>query len=311
MGEIVVVGSANEDLVVKAPRLPRPGETVLGDGLQAFFGGKGANQAVAAHRAGGGKARVAFLGKVGADSRGDRYAEYLKSEGVDVSYLRQEEGVPTGAALIVVGPEGENLITVAPGANMRLSTRDIEAAREVIRRARVVLAQLEVPQETVEAAFEEALRAGAMTLLNPAPVPAGGFSKGLLPLTRVLVPNRVEAEALTGLALGSVEAAEAACDSLRNSGPEKVVITLGGDGAAFAGPEGSGHVQPPRVEAVDTTGAGDAFCGALAAGLAEGKDLSAAVRFACAAGALCCTVRGAQPSLPSRRGIESLLGRIG
>ncbi|MFQ5913414.1 MAG: ribokinase [Nitrospinota bacterium] len=307
--DIVVIGSANEDLVVRAHRLPRPGETVLGGELQEFFGGKGANQAVAAHRAGGGGARVVFLGKLGADGRGDRYARYLESEGLDVSALRREKNTPTGVALIVVGPDGENLITVAPGANMRLSPGDIEGFKRAIQGAHVVLAQLEVPRETVESAFRRAARAGVRTLLNPAPAPEGGLSDELLSLTRVLIPNRPEAGAFTGIEIASAEKAEAACKALRESGPESVVITLGGDGAAFAGPEGFGHIQPPCVGVVDTTGAGDAFCGALAVGLAEGEDLPAAVRFACAAGALSCTVRGAQPSLPSRGRIESLLAQ--
>lgn len=305
--DIVVVGSANEDLVVQAPRLPRLGETVLGGDLQEFFGGKGANQAVAAHRAGGGSVRVALLGKLGADGRGDRYAAYLRSEGLEVSALRREAGAPTGVALIVVGPDGENLIAVAPGANARLSPRDIGESEAILRGARLVLAQLEVDRKAVESAFRLAADAGARTILNPAPAPGEGVSRALLSLTGVLVPNRVEAEALTGLQIDSVEAAGSACAALRGSGVKEAVITLGGEGAVFEGPEGSGHIRPPRVAVVDTTGAGDAFCGALAVGLAEGMGLRDAVRFACAAGALSCTVRGAQPSLPTRERIESLL----
>ncbi|MFQ5692656.1 MAG: ribokinase, partial [Nitrospinota bacterium] len=267
--------------------------------------------AVAARRAGGGSLGVAFLGKVGADERGDRCANRLESEGLDVSTLRREAGVPTGVALIVVGPEGENLIAVAPGANARLSPGDVEAEGRAIAGARLVLAQLEVPQETIASAFRRAVKAAVKTVLNPAPAPAVEFSENLLSLTDVIVPNRVEAEALTGLEIGSIEMARAACAVLHNSGVGEVVITLGEEGAVFTGPEGSGHVRAPRVEVVDTTGAGDAFCGALAVGLSEGKDLAGAVRFACAAGALCCTVEGAQPSLPVREDIESLLARSG
>ncbi len=307
--EIVIVGSANEDLVVRAARLPRPGETVLGGGLREFFGGKGANQAIAAHRAGGGLG-VAFVGMLGSDGRGDKYADYLEAEGLDVSMLGRAKDSPTGVALIVVGPDGENLITVAPGANAHLSPADIEKARDAIRGARVVLAQLEVPLETVEAAFRTAARAGVRTLLNPAPAPEK-LPKGLLARTDVIIPNRSEAEALTGVAIPSVEAAGAACAALRDAGAGSVVTTLGEEGAVFSGPEGGGHLRPPGVDAADTTGAGDAFCGALAARLAEGRSLSDAVRFACAAGALACTVRGAQPSLPAGDRIESLAARMG
>jgi ribokinase len=307
--EIVIVGSANEDLVVRAARLPRPGETVLGGGLGEFFGGKGANQAVAAHRAGGGLG-VAFVGKLGLDGRGDKYADYLEAEGLDVSMLGRAKDSPTGVALIVVGPDGENLITVAPGANAHLSPADIEKAKDAIRGARVVLAQLEVPLETVEAAFRIAARAGVRTLLNPAPAPEKP-PKGLLARTDVIIPNRSEAEALTGVAIPSVEAAGAACAALRDAGAGSVVTTLGEEGAVFSGPDGVGHQSPPGVDAADTTGAGDAFCGALAARLAEGRPLSDAVRFACAAGALACTVRGAQPSLPAGDRIESLAARMG
>jgi ribokinase len=307
--EIVIVGSANEDLVVRAARLPRPGETVLGGGLREFFGGKGANQAVAAHRAGGGLG-VAFVGKLGSDGRGDKYADHLEAEGLDVSMLGRAKDSPTGVALIVVGPDGENLITVAPGANAHLSPADIEKAKDAIRGARVVLAQLEVPLETVEAAFRIAARAGVRTLLNPAPAPEK-LPKGLLARTDVIIPNRSEAEALTGVAIPSVEAAGAACAALRDAGAGSVVTTLGEEGAVFSGPEGAGHLRPPGVDAADTTGAGDAFCGALAACLAEGRSLSDAVRFACAAGALACTVRGAQPSLPAGDRIESLAARMG
>jgi ribokinase len=247
---------------------------------------------------------------LGSDGRGDKYADYLEAEGLDVSMLGRAKDSPTGVALIVVGPDGENLITVAPGANAHLSPADIEKAKDAIRGARVVLAQLEVPLETVEAAFRIAARAGVRTLLNPAPAPEK-LPKGLLARTDVIIPNRSEAEALTGVAIPSVEAAGAACAALRDAGAGSVVTTLGEEGAVFSGPEGGGHLRPPGVDAADTTGAGDAFCGALAARLAEGRSLSDAVRFACAAGALACTVRGAQPSLPAGDRIESLAARMG
>jgi ribokinase len=291
--------------------LPQPGETVLGGEFSEFFGGKGANQAVAAHRAGGGRESVAFLGKIGTDDRGNRYADYLKSEGLDTSALGREEETPTGVALIVVDPAGENLIAVAPGANARLSAEDVTTSQEVIHGARVLLAQLEVPEQTVETAFRLGAGSGAKTLLNPAPAPPGGVPKDLLSMTDVLIPNRVEAEALTGVQIDSTKAAEAACAALHTAGVKTVVITLGEEGVVFSGPKGSGHVPRFPVEAVDATGAGDAFCGALAAALGEGRDLLQAVRFAAAAGALACTVPGAQPSLPFRERIDALLAGNG
>ncbi len=300
--EIVVIGSANLDRVVEAPRLPMPGETVLGGEYREFFGGKGANQAVAARKAAGASLRAAFAGKIGTDAGGEKYVRYLEAEGLDLTFLAKDENAPTGVALIVVDPGGENQIAVAPGANARFSPQDMEAAGEWIRGARILLAQLEVPLETVRTAFRLGREAGVRTVLNPSPALPGAELEELLGWTDLVVLNRGEAEALAGRPADSAGPAREACEILAAMGPEGVVITLGGDGAVFSGPRGSGH-----VEVRDTTGAGDAFCGALAVALSEGGDLETAVRFASAAAALACTVPGAQPSLPIRPDIDKML----
>ena len=307
MAEIVVIGSANLDLVVRVPELPREGETRLGDAIEEFFGGKGANQAVAAWRAlGPGRGTVAFIGKVGEDAHGERYRAFLSSEGIDTSGLMRTGEAPTGVALIMVDNAGRRLIAVAPGANARLSPPEVEARRGLFLDARVCLAQLEVPLEAVAAAFRMARDGGALTLLNADPVPPRPFPalEELLGLCDGLILNASEALALLGR--GTVNM-EKACSALRGLGPQTVVITLGEEGAIYETGEGSGRVRPPPVHAVDTTAAGDAFCGALAASLAQGETWKEAVPFACAAGALACTVRGAQPSLPREGEIRRLL----
>lgn len=305
--EIVVIGSANLDRVVQVPRLPMPGETVLGGEYREFFGGKGANQAVAARRAAGASLRAAFAGKIGTDPGGAKYVRYLEAEGLALTFLAKDESAPTGVALITVDPGGENQIAVAPGANARISPQDMEAAGEWIRGARTLLAQLEIPLETVRTAFRLGREAGVRTVLNPAPASPGARLEELLGWTDLVVPNRGEAEALAGRPVDSAESAREVCGILAAMGPEDVVITLGGDGAVFSGPQGSGHVESVAVEVRDTTGAGDAFCGALTVALTEGGDLETAVRFASVASALACTVPGAQPSLPIRPDIDKML----
>ena len=196
--EIVVIGSANLDRVVEAPRLPMPGETVLGGEYREFFGGKGANQAVAARKAAGASLRAAFAGKIGTDAGGEKYVRYLEAEGLDLTFLAKDENAPTGVALIVVDPGGENQIAVAPGANARFSPQDMEAAGEWIRGARILLAQLEVPLETVRTAFRLGREAGVRTVLNPSPALPGAELEELLGWTDLVVLNRGEAEALPG-----------------------------------------------------------------------------------------------------------------
>ncbi len=290
-GRVVVVGSANVDLAVRMPHLPVPGQTVLGGELEQRPGGKGANQAVAAARAG---ARTAFLGAVGEDGYGAALRTALRQSGVDVEQLRTVEAA-TGVALVLSDAHGENTIVVAPGANARLSRDDLGGLAALLGPAAVLLVQLEVPLDTVTEAVRIASRTGARVVLNAAPAPAAAAELlPLLPSTDVLVVNAVEAAAL-----GAVPASDgwpAAADRLRSLGPAAVVVTLGGAGAVVADAAGTDTIPAVPVEVVDTTGAGDAFCGALAAELAAGAPIRDAVRAGCRAGAAAAATPGAQGS---------------
>ncbi|MFG3706195.1 ribokinase [Micromonospora sp. NPDC047670] len=299
---VVVVGSANLDLVVTAPQLPRPGETVLGEDFRTVPGGKGANQAVAAARAG---ARCAFVGAVGADEFGDRLRDNLVAAGVDVRGLRTVPG-PSGVALIAVDRAAENFILVAPGANAALT--DLDAADlAAIDAADVLLLQLEVPLPTVVRAAGRAREAGTTVVLNAAP--AAPLPADLLGLVDVLVVNEHEAAVVAGT---TADEPGVLLDALLELVP-RAVLTLGARGAAYADRRGPRLAIPaPRIEAVDTTAAGDAFTGALAVGWAErggapdADAVTAALRWACAAGAACAQRPGASTALPDRAAIEAL-----
>ncbi|POM23442.1 Ribokinase [Actinomadura rubteroloni] len=282
--EVVVVGSANADLVVRVERRPGPGETVLGSDFDTHPGGKGANQAVAAALLGG---RVALLGRVGDDGYGELLRDALALVGVDTRALLTTPA-PTGVAFIAVGPDGENSIIVAPGANARLTPADVDPA--FLAGARVVSLQTEIPVETVLAAARAATDAGVRTVLNLSPVPAA--STALLGLCDVLVVNEHEA----GLLLPGAARTPAALLAL---GPRAVVVTLGADGACVADETGETFVPAPPVEAVDTTGAGDAFTAALCLRLARGDGVVDAARFAVRVGAAAVRSPGAQASYPS------------
>ena len=297
---IVVVGSSNTDLVVRAPALPGPGETVLGSAFLVAPGGKGANQAVAAARLG---ARVTLVARLGADEFGDRALAALGREGIDTTFIARDAAAASGVALIVVSESGENAIAVAPGANMRLTAADVDRAAPAIRDADALLLQLETPLPTVRHAATLAMKAGVPVILNPAP--AAPLAGELLSRVSVLTPNEREAAALTGASASGVGAARQAALRLHASGVADVVITLGREGALMEGEAGSGHVPGCAVTVVDTTAAGDAFNGALAVALAEGAPLGRAVRFANRAAALSITRPGAQPSLPTREAVES------
>jgi len=285
--DVVVVGSANLDLVARTLRLPGPGETVLGSDFAQHPGGKGLNRAVAAARAG---ASVAFVGAVGDDDAGRTLSSVAATEGIDVSGLFVADDVATGRAVITVDDSGENSIVVIPGANASAHVEDLPPAT-------VVLAQLEVPVATVIAAFAVARTAGSRTVLNPAPVPPGGLPDELLSLCDILVPNEHEVELLGGV------------DELLARGVAAVVVTQGAAGVTVTeAPDATTwSVGAFEADPVDTTGAGDAFCGALAARLAAGADLRPAVRYAAAGGALATTIAGAVPSLPHAVDIERLL----
>lgn len=299
---IVVIGSSNTDLVMEVSVLPRPGETVAGGNFRVGAGGKGANQAVAAARAG---ATVGFVGRVGRDDYGRAARTGLLREGIDLTYLVDDPSHHSGVAVILVAADGANSIAVAGGANLALDPEDVGRAAPAFAGARVVLAQFETSPESVAAAARLAATRGATFILNPAP--ARPLPPGLVSLVSILTPNELEAEALTGVPVTDVASAGRAAAALRKQGFRSVVITLGARGALLAHDDAVVHVPGFAVDAVDTTAAGDVFNGALAAALAEGRSLPAAVRFANAAAALAVTRRGAQESAPSRESIDAFL----
>lgn len=299
---IVVVGSANTDMVLRVPRIPAPGETVLGGMFATHQGGKGANQAVAAARAGG---RVTFVARVGRDDLGNRSLDGLREAGVDCKPVTVTDDAPSGVALIFVDDAGRNAIGVAPGANGTLTVADLDAAGKALRSARVVLAQLEVPMDCIRHLGVLTADAGVRFILNPAP--AQPLDEDLLPRIDILVPNESEASLLAGIEVTDRTTAESAATVLLAKGVGTVIVTRGEAGALIVTPEGLTDVPAYPVRAVDTTAAGDAFCGTLAVALAEDRSLMDAVRFASAAAALSVTRPGAQPSMHRRNEIEDLL----
>ena len=305
---VTVVGSLNMDLVTRAPRIPQPGETVIGSDFHTVPGGKGANQAVAAARLG---ASVSMVGRVGRDTFGGILLENLASGGIDHEFVTRDPEVATGIALITVDDKGQNSIVVAPGANMRLVLADIDAAKARIVSSDALLLQLENPLETVTGAAEVAHAHGVRIILNPAP--ARPVPPHLLSLVDVLIPNESETALLTGMPVGNQAEAEAAAEALHNAGVGIVILTLGGRGAMLACDGGAELFPAFDVTPVDTTAAGDAFVAGLAVALADGRSLAEAVRWGNAAGALATTKLGAQPSLPTRQDLEGLLatGTIG
>jgi ribokinase len=299
---ITVVGSLNMDLVVRAPRIPRTGETIIGGDFRQVPGGKGANQAVAAARLG---ARVSMVGRVGRDGFGQTLLENLAADGIDQTFVIQDPEAATGVALIVVEDAGQNSIVVASGANARLSPDDVEAAEVALARADVLLLQLESPLETVSRAAEMAHAHGVAVVLNPAP--ARPLPASLLSLVDVLVPNESETALLSDRPVADRAQAEAAAAALLELGVGTVILTLGERGALLAGTDGVRQVPAFEVAPVDTTAAGDAFVGGFAVALAEGRAMAEAARWGNAAGALATTKPGAQPSLPTRRAVAELL----
>ena len=306
--KIVVVGSSNTDMVVKADRIPAPGETVLGGAFVMVAGGKGANQAVAAARLG---AEVSLVARLGADTLGDQAIAGYRNDGILTDLVVRDPDRPTGVALILVDAKGENSITVALGANEALLPDDVDRAADRIRAADAVVMQLEVPLAAVERAAAIAAAAGVPVILDPAPAPDGGLPASLLRNVTCLKPNESEAERLTGIPVVDTASAERAALVLRGLGPRIVIITLGSQGAVIVDDAGARHVPAYCVTAVDTTAAGDAFTGALAVALASGVALPEAVRQAAAAGAFAATRMGAQPSLPTRADLDAFLSERG
>jgi ribokinase len=299
---IVVVGSSNTDMIIRVPRIPRAGETLLGGEFLTAAGGKGANQAVGAARAGG---KVALIARVGRDTFGDQAVAGLLRDGIDVSCVFRDKLTASGVALIFVAKDGENSIAVAGGANAKLSPSDVKKAARVIRSAALLVAQLETPLAAVTAAVELAAKAGVPVVLNPAP--ARPLPNSLLERIFILTPNETEAELLTGIKVTDAAAAAKACSKLRSRGVGIVILTLGDRGAFLADADGQRLVPGFKVKAADSTAAGDIFNGALSVALAEGKTVLDAVRFANGAAALSVTRLGAQPSAPSRADIEKFI----
>ncbi|MGB8958583.1 MAG: ribokinase [Candidatus Aminicenantales bacterium] len=302
MKNILVVGSSNTDMVIRVPRIPRPGETILGGTFAMAAGGKGANQAAAAARAGG---RVTFVARVGDDVFGERALANFEADGLDTRFIVRTPGSSSGVALINVDARGENSISVASGANARLSVEDIVKAEAAFAAADLVLLQLESPPETVEAATRKAEEKDVPVVLNPAP--ARPLEDGLLRRIAVLTPNEHEAEILSGIAVADERGAREAAARLHARGPATVVITLGERGVYASASEFEGLIPAFKVDPLDTTAAGDVFNGALAVALAEKASLLDALRFAQAAAAISVTRPGAQPSAPSRAEIEAFL----
>ncbi len=321
MPEILVVGSLNADLVVRAPRFPQPGETISGEDLQVIPGGKGANQAVAASRLGAG---VSMLGRVGRDNFGDFLLDNLKQNNVDTSLIQRDDA-STGTAVIVVDSSGQNSIVLSPGANSGVSPADIENAS--FPDYKLLLLQLEIPTPTVLSAARRAKENGVRVILNPAP--ARELPDELIGLVDFIIPNETELSLLTGLPVNDIPSAETAAKRLLERGAQNVIVTLGEKGAlVVSGTQGnrytSTHIDTFKVDVVDTTAAGDAFIGGFAVELPARRrdsllptntqesasyaiEIEAAVRFACACGALATTKFGAQPSLPTKEDVEKFI----
>jgi len=304
MTDICVVGGINMDLVVQVPHIPRPGETVQGGEVARFPGGKGSNQAVAASRLG---AAVAMVGQVGADAFGDELLTTLRAAGVTTEGVRRVPGKATGVALISVASDGQNSIVVAPGANMAWDDAATANVDQAVTKCRLLVLNLEVPPPVIARAVRAAKRNGAQVILNPAPHRRG--DEGCFAEVDIFVPNQVEAALFAGVEPDSVADWGKIGRHLRGLGPRVVIVTLADVGSLLVNDDQVTHVPSFSVPVVDTTAAGDAFVGGLAAAVLEGLPLREAVRYANACGAIAVTRAGAQPSLPRRAEVEELLAR--
>ena len=302
--DIVVVGGANMDYLVRGEKLPKPGETAMGNEFQEAPGGKGANQAVAATRLG---AQVSFVARVGGDDRGKKILKRLKDDGVNTKYVIRDGEEQTGVALIMVGEGGEKEILTAPGANLRFSVNDVHHAAKVIQSARILLLQLEVPLEALMSAAWLAYEAGAKIILDPAPPIS--LPDELLPMVSVIKPNAREAEALTGIHVRDRDTARKAAKHLLERGVGAVAVQAGDEGNLLVTSEQEYWLPKIPVQSIDATGAGDAFAAALAVALSEERSWSEAGAWASAAAALTTTKLGAQAGLPTRDEVLKLLAR--
>lgn len=293
--KIVVIGSTNTDMVVRSKRLPVPGETILGGVFMMNQGGKGANQAVAVARMNG---DVTFIAKTGDDVFGQKTVEIFKRENIKTDYIFKEFLSPSGVAIIMVDARGENTIVVASGANSTLSTKNIDEAKDVIEKADILLMQLEIPTQTVEYAAEMASKKGVKVILNPAP--ATFLSDDLMRCLYAIIPNECEAEILSGIEVTDWESAKMAADVISSKGVGIVVITLGSKGTFIKDNEKYYEIPVRKIEAVDTTAAGDTFCGAFCVGLSEGLSIEEAAIMANKAAGVTVTREGAQTAIPYR-----------
>jgi ribokinase len=300
MSNIIVVGSLNADLVVRAPRFPQPGETISGEDLKIIPGGKGANQSVAAARQG---ASVAMVGRVGNDSFGPELINNLKHNGVDTAHVQIDAKAATGTATIIVDANGQNSIVLSPGGNGRVSPADLNTVS--FSDYKLLLLQLEIPLEPVLAAAKRAKEKGLRVLLNPAP--ARTLPDELIALPDFIVPNEGELSLLTNQPVQDLTSAENAARALLAQGAQTVIVTLGANGALIVNREVTKHIPAFQVDVVDTTAAGDAFIGGFASALLQNKPLGEAVRSGCACGALAATKFGAQPSMPTKEEVEGFM----
>jgi ribokinase len=302
---ILVLGNSNVDFVFKIPRFHHPGETILAESQVTFFGGKGANQAITAKRLGG---NVSFVTKLGNDLYGKSYCHYLIINGLDRKMILKDKKLPTGMAVIELTPKGENRIVAFPGANSSLSVNDLNRLRRYWIGVDVFVTQLEIPLPTVERGLKMAKDQGGLTLLNPSPPVQ--LSPRLLSLVDYFVPNELEAQLLTGIKWKGVREIRNMAKKLLDTGVRNVVITLGPKGLFFKNRFEELWMDAFRVNVIDTTAAGDAFLGALAASLSENQPIQEALKFANGAGALATTKLGAQSSLPLKKDLDLFLTRV-
>jgi ribokinase len=303
--DIVVVGSNMMDMITKIPRLPKMGETLVGHTFSMGFGGKGANQAVMAARL---KASVAMICKVGQDRFGPMVRQNFEDQGIARAVVFEDKDFPSGVAPILVDDEGRNMVIIVPGANNTLTSAEVRYAEEVIQGAKILITQLEIPDEAILTAFEIAHASGVRIILNPAP--ARKIPDSMIAMSDLLVPNETEAELLTGLPVEGRQGASTAAKRLQAMGARTVIVTLGAEGALLWDGQREQHFTPPIVNAVDTTGSGDAFIGSLAYALAREKSIEDSIRFANVAAALSVTRIGTQISFPTLEEIRQLDANI-